>query len=283
MNLKRSAKTLALNTISSSPGLAGPLLKRLHMGYGPVSGARPAVACISVDFDVTVPSRFEDNRRGTLALSELAGRYGIPLTWAVCGKSAEEDLTSYSAIADSFHDNEIGVHTYSHLDATASTAAEFRSDIERCIESLGLRSPRTFVFPWNREGHFGVLRKLGFSVYRGKSRAMGDPVQKEGLWNVRPVYYVDQRSRGAADLMKKYVDMSINFSVPFHLWTHPWALAIGGDTEPMIRTLESLFSYLGEKRDQKVLTTSTLGGIAASLDSGAAKVEGEPISNPVRI
>lgn len=270
-----------MNTILSSPALAGPLLRRLRIGYGPVTRARPTVACVSVDFDVTVPSRYEDNRRGTLALSELAGRYGIPITWAVCGRSAEEDMRSYSAMADSFHHNEIGVHTYSHLDATVSTAGEFRSDIEKCVECLGLRSPQTFVFPWNREGHFEVLRALGFRVFRGKARAVGDPVLKGGLWNVRPVYYVDRKSRGADGLMKKYVDLSLDYSVPFHLWTHPWALVVGGRTEPMIRTLESLFQYITEKRTQKALITSTLGGIAASLDMETAKVEGEAVTETI--
>jgi len=284
LNLKRGAKILALNAVSSPPGssptLAGPLLSLLRLRYGPIPQSRPgernapSIACVSVDFDVTMPSRFDDNRKGTLALVELAGRYDIPLTWAVCGKSAEADMRSYSVMADGSHENEIGVHTYSHLDATASSADLFRSDVERCIQALGLESPKTFVFPWNREAHFDVLRGLGFRAFRGKERAIGNPVLKEGLWNVRPVYYVDQKSRGAESLMKKYVDLSVDLSTPFHLWTHPWALVVGGETDPMIRTLESLFAYIAEKRDQKLLATSTLGAIASSLDAETAAAAG---------
>ena len=276
MNPKRRAKILVLDAVSttlgSSPALAGTLLKLLRQGYGPMSRARPggqtaqAVACVSVDFDVTLPSRFDDNRKGTLALIELANRYSIPLTWAVCGKSAEADMRSYTAIADGSHANEIGVHTYSHLDASVAQREEFRSDVERCIQVLGLESPRTFVFPWNREGHFDVLREFGFRAFRGKDRALGNPVLHEGVWNVRPVYYVDQKSRGAESLMMKYVDLSVALSTPFHLWTHPWALVVGGETEPMIRTLESVFAYIAQRRDQKLLKTSTLGEIAATLD-----------------
>jgi peptidoglycan/xylan/chitin deacetylase (PgdA/CDA1 family) len=158
------------------------------------------------------------------------------------------------------------VHTYSHLDASATPADQFRSDVERCIQALGLESPRTFAFPWNREAHFEVLRELGFRVFRGKYRAIGNPVLKEGVWNVRPVYYVDQKSRGAESLMKKYVDLSIGRSTPFHLWTHPWALVVGGDTRPMMEILESLFAYVSEKRKQGELTTTTLGGLATTLD-----------------
>lgn len=281
MNLKRGAKILAIRAASfptgSSPLLAGPLLRLLRQGYGPIPRAHPgghippALACISVDFDVTVPSRFDKNRNGTLALIELASRYKIPITWAICGESAEADMRSYSAIVDASRDNEIGVHTYSHIDATVTPADLFRSDIERCIRVLGLNSPRTFVFPWNREGHFDVLRTLGFRVFRGKDRAIGSPVLKEGIWNVRPVYYYDEKSRAAESLMKKYVDLSMNFSTPFHLWMHPWSLVIGGKTEPMIPTLESLFAYIAEKREEKLIGTSTLGGIADYLDGEAGK------------
>jgi hypothetical protein len=285
LNPKRRAKILALNAVSSpsgsSPTVAGPILRLLRLRYGPFSPAGAgerrtlATACISVDFDVTVPSRFDENRKGTIALSELAARYGIPITWAVCGKSAEADMKSYSAIADASPDNEIGVHTYSHIDATVTPADKFRSDVERCIQVLGLDFPRTFIFPWNREGHFDVLGALGFRIFRGKDRAIGNPVQKEGIWNVRPVYYVDQKSRGAETMMKKYVDLSIEFSTPFQLWTHPWSLVIVGKTEPMIETLESLFAYLAEKKEQKTLMTSTLGGIASSLDREARTSEAE--------
>jgi hypothetical protein len=276
MDLKRGAKMLTLDAVASSQGsnprLESSLLKLLRLGYGPISPTPPgdrrtsAVACVSVDFDVTMPSRFEDNRRGTMALVELAGRYRIPLTWAVCGRSAEKDMRSYAAIADGAPGKEVGVHTYSHLDATVASADEFRADIERCIQALGLESPRTFVFPWNREAHFGVLRDLGFRVFRGKDRAIGNPVPKGGLWNVRPVYYVDQKSIGGESLMKKYVDLCVAFCTPFHLWTHPWALVVGGSTDRMTATLEPLFEYIAKKREEKQLTTSTLGEISTTLD-----------------
>jgi peptidoglycan/xylan/chitin deacetylase (PgdA/CDA1 family) len=267
-------KILALKTISSSPGsspaMARPILRLIRQGYGPISrqeGSPPAM-CISVDFDVTVHSRFDDNRKGTFALLELAGKYDIPITWAVCGKSAEEDRQSYSAIWGSER-REIGVHTYSHIDATVTSSEKFRSDIEKCILSLGLESPRTFVFPWNREGHFDVLQEFGFRVFRGRDRAIGNPIQKGGMWNIRPVYYVDQKSLGAEALMKKYLDVCVALSTPFHLWTHPWSLVSKGGTGPMMRTMESLFEYVAEMRDRGVLMTSTLGEIAAALDSNA--------------
>ena len=269
MSLKRGAKGLAVGAATSNQALAPAFLWALRTGFGPVKPGNPtaAVACFSVDFDVTHPSRFDDNRRGTLALTELSGRYGIPLTWAVCGMSAEADMRSYSAIADSIAGTEVGVHTYSHLDATTATSDEFRADIERCIQALGLSAPRTFVFPWNREAHFDVVRALGFRAYRGKDRAVGAPVSNQGVWNVRPVYYVDQKSRGAESLIRKYIDLCVCYSFTFHLLTHPRALAIDGDAAPMMKTMESVFAYVAEMKNRSLLGTSTLGEIAARLDA----------------
>jgi len=203
----------------------------------------------------------------------LARRYRIPITWAICGKSAEADMNSYSAIADSSRQDEVGVHTYSHIDATRASTEEFRSDIERCIKVLELESPQTFVFPWNRVGHFDVLKQLGFKVFRGKERAIGVPIRTAGLWNVRPVYYVDRKSRGAETLIKKYVDICVALSAPLHIWTHPWCLASAGKPDPVMDTLESVFRYVAEKREGGELRTMTLGELATSLDSLSASRE----------
>jgi len=253
--------------------MARPILRLIRQGYGPIARGKdgeralPPLACVSVDFDVTVPSRFEDNRNGTLALVEMARRYRIPITWAVCGRSAERDMRSYSAIADSGGQDEVGVHTYSHIDASKASPAEFRSDVERCVQTLGLESPRTFVFPWNRENHFHVLKEMGFRAFRGKARAIGNPVLTEGLWNIRPVYYVDKKSAGAKPLIEKYIDVCATLSTPFHLWTHPWSLVSGGNNDTGLKTLESVFAYIAEKRKNGEVRTVTLGEIATTLDS----------------
>jgi polysaccharide deacetylase len=257
--------------IGSSALVSKEVLRMLRFDYGPFDRKLPAaspkaVACLSVDFDVTNPTRFQDNRKGTLALLQLADRYRIPITWAVCGKSAEDDMTSYSAILGSTTRHELGVHTYSHIDATRCTAHEFKADIMRCIQSLGIDSPRTFVFPWNREAHFDVLRELGFRGFRGKHRAIGTPVRREGLWNIRPVYYVDQKSRSAGPLIGSYIDLCVSRSAVFHLWTHPWSLVTNGRSEPMLETMEQVFEHLARRREEGVLATYTLGKIAAILD-----------------
>lgn len=242
------------------------------MGYGPFNQAGAPTwrggtpACVSIDFDVTRQSRFDDNRAGTIALLHLAEKYKIPLTWAVCGAAAENDMRSFDAIRGP-PDHELGVHTYSHMDATAVGPEVFRADIQRCIQVLGLDAPRTFVFPWNREAHLDVIRDFGFRGFRGKNRAIGLPVTREGLWDIRPVYYLDQKSLGAEGLMNQFVDFCIESGGVFHLWSHPWSLVIDGKTGPMTDTLDSVFAHLAKRRAENRLATLTLGSLASFMDS----------------
>jgi len=280
IHLKRAAKALALEAaaapvLSSSGSLTRAALQGLKIGFEPhdaVVGAswpEPAAACVSIDFDVTRPGREGPNRTGTFALVELSEKYGIPLTWAICGRTAEEDGKAYSRILESTAEQEIGIHTYSHIDASRSSAEELEAEIERCIAALGLPStPRTFVFPWNREAHFDVLKRMGFLVYRGRERVVGGVSRASGLWNIPPVYYVDQKSVGAASLMKRYVDICVRHRAVFHLWTHPWSIVEeGGSSERMVRTaLEPVFAYMAQKRDEGRLHTGTIGGLATVLE-----------------
>jgi len=280
IHLKRTAKTMALEAaraplLSSSDSLTRAALQRLRIGFHPPgSGVRypwgdRAAACVSIDFDVTRPGRDGPNRTGTFALVELSEKYGIPLTWAICGRTAEQDTKSYLRLLDSSAEHEIGIHTYSHIDASRSGADELEAEITRCIAVLGLSSaPRTFVFPWNREAHFDVLRRMGFMAYRGKERVIGGLSKANGLWNIPPVYYVDQKSVGAAPLMKRYVDVCIRHRTVFHLWTHPWSIVEeGGSEERLVSTaLEPVFAYMAKKRDEGLLHTGTMGGLAAALE-----------------
>jgi peptidoglycan/xylan/chitin deacetylase (PgdA/CDA1 family) len=284
IHLKRTAKALALQAaraplVSSSGTVTRAMLQGLRIGFEPpgpgvtLPWRERGAACVSIDFDVTRPGREAPNRTGTFALVQLAEKYGIPLTWAVCGRTADEDAKAYSRILDSTAEHEIGIHTYSHIDASRSSPEEFEAEVTRCVAALGLSSaPRTFVFPWNREAHFDVLRRQGFLVYRGKERVIGGLSKARGLWNIPPVYYVDQKSVGAAPLIRRYVDTCIRHRAVFHLWTHPWSIVEeGGSEERLVRTaLEPVFAHMAQKRDEGLLHTGTMGGLAASLEAAMA-------------
>lgn len=285
---KRAVKRTALKgiemPIGSNPAVASKVLRALNVDYGPIRDGmcyrqgRRSVFCFSVDFDVTRPERGDPNKIGTLELLRLSEAYHIPLTWAICGETAENDLRSYHSITDSKTPREIGIHTYSHLDSQAASPDAFREDLQRCLQVLNLEArPRTFTFPWNREAHFEVLNEFGFRAFRGASRAVGVPVQCGGLWNVRPVYYVDQKSARASGLMKEYISLCREYSAVCHFWTHPWSIMDGNRSKEMLEALNDVFGYVSSLRDASELETSTLGDLAEWLDSstGVGATAGE--------
>lgn len=241
-------------------------------GSVPYPGGQPAACCISVDFDATRPGRHASNHTGTYALVELGERYSIPMTWAICGRTAEEDRDAYERVLNSGVRHEIGIHTYSHVDVSACTAQDLEQEINRCLDSLGIRSvPRTFIFPWNREAHFDVLSKMGFIAYRGKDRAIGRPSKMKSLWNIPPVYYLDEKSDGAASLVKRYIDLCIRSRSVFHLWLHPWSIASGDSALPLVSsTLDPILQYIAEKRDAGFLSCRTMGDLAMGLEGAQA-------------
>ena len=279
LKIKRSAKSAALKVVASRDSatpdtisMAALRMLRIDLEPGldsPYEGGAKAAACVSVDFDVTSPERYPWNHDGTAALIQLSERHGVPLTWAICGKTAEEDRKAYESILSSHLDQEIGVHTYSHIYADEVPEQEYEADIERCIEVLGTpRRPSTFVFPKNREGHFGLLERLGFKSFRGARRAIGAPVMTNGLWNIRPVYYVDQKSLRGAPLIQRFIDACIARCGVFHLWTHPWSLAIDGRVDRMAQdVIDPVFAYLDEKRRSGLLSITTMGGLSEFLVS----------------
>jgi hypothetical protein len=288
ITLKRAIKRTALKGIEmplgSTPAVASKVLRALNVDFGPIRDGmryrqgRHAVFCFSVDFDVTRPERGDPNKTGTLELLRLSKAYRIPLTWAICGETAENDLRLYHSITDSEVPQEIGIHTYSHLDSQSVSSDAFRADLQRCLQVLNLKSrPKTFTFPWNREAHFEVLNEFGFRAFRGASRAVGVPVQCGGLWNIRPVYYIDQKSAGASGLMKEYINLCREYSAVCHFWTHPWSIMGGNRSREMLESLNDVFDYVSSLRDASELETSTLGDLAEWLDSskgiGARAIE----------
>ena len=279
LKVKRSAKKAALKVVASRESAAPDSISTaalrmlridLEPGLGsPYEGGARAAACVSVDFDVTSPERYTWNHDGTAALLRLSERHGVPLTWAICGRTAEEDRNAYESILSSPQSQEIGVHTYSHIYADEVPEGEYESDIERCIGVLGIsHRPTTFVFPKNREGHFGLLERIGFKSFRGARRAIGAPVKAHGLWNIRPVYYVDRKSLRGAPLIERFIDACIARSAVFHLWTHPWSLAIEGKVDRMSQeVIDPVFAYMDEKRRSGLLSIATMGGLSEFLVS----------------
>jgi len=287
MHLKRRAKAATLQAASNAVRLpwgraiAGQMLHRLRIGFEPPSeavgypGGAEAAACVSIDFDANSPERLAANREGTYALVELSEEHGIPLTWAICGKTAEQDMRAYHRLLDSAERKEIGVHTYSHLDVSRASEEQVRDEVLRCVGALGLRTfPSTFVFPWNREGHFELLRRMGFTAYRGARRVIGAPSKRNGLWNIPPVFYVDHNSIGAGALIGRYIDACVQFRSVFHLWLHPWSLVERGDLGAMLSTtMGPVFEHMGRMRDEGRLSASTMGELSACMEGDGRGID----------
>lgn len=265
----------ALKTQKIVPGgVTGWLLGMAGVAFRPPDGPRrprKAACCVSLDFDVTQESRALPNRRGTHLLLDSAERFGVPLTWAVCGSTAEKDPEPFRAILGSGAMHEIASHTYSHLRVDNATPGELEDDLLRWNSVVGV-TPRTFVFPFNKMGNFETLRRLGFTAYRGEGRVVGVPMDENGLCNVPPVMYLSGRSEGTLGTARGYVDLCVRYGAVFHLWTHPWSLAREGDPDRYSeQVLKPIFSYVRERAAEGSLELCTMGELAkTSLETRQA-------------
>ena len=258
------------------------LLGLIRVGFEPVRKiqALPSITpykygadsafCISIDFDVTKESRRIPNALGTRATVELAEKHNIPMTWAICGEAAAEQPKEIGLIRNSTIGHEIGIHTYTHLDMSLpSTSRELvESEIGRCFELLNIKNGlKTFIFPWNKIGHFGTLSNLGFTTYRGADRKLRYPVEENGLWNISPLYYVDAKSEGASKLMKMYVDLAIVYRSVCHIWFHPWSVVVGSDDRFARMTLDPLLEYVEKEGKKGKVWICTLEELSTYCDA----------------
>jgi Polysaccharide deacetylase len=278
LRVKRLAKSLAVSVALAGGGasqerLARSMMRMARIEYAPAKSVvypenAASAFCISIDFDATVPGRLEPNGTGTKKTVELAEKHSIPMTWAICGKTAEEDRPSYESIVDSSVRHEIGIHTYSHIDASKATADQLHDEVEKCIGVLGLKSrPKTFIYPWNRVAHFDTIKELGFTAYRDKKRVLGVPQTVHGLWNVAPVYYLDKNAIGATTLIKRIMDLSISSRSVFHLWFHPWSVVDPTPEKYAERVMDPILSYVDQKRKEGLMTAQTIGDLADWLSA----------------
>jgi hypothetical protein len=190
---------------------------------------------------------------------------------------------------------EIGSHSFSHIvfgdEGCSFETAE--SEISECVkiaETQGI-TLKSFVFPRNEIGYLEVLKKFGFTNYRGVEpnwyenrnvpervrrglrlfdvlRAATPPtvmpeLTKEGLWNIPgsamffPMHGF--RRHIPMNLRVKRVIKGLNSAVKkkeiFHLWFHPTNMC--DELETMFDGLEKILAYaskLQEKGDLEFLT-----------------------------
>ena len=234
------------------------------------NGARAALI-ISLDFEYP-----EQNSRmafqleeATSAVIRIAECFRIPITWAICGNAGLNELSLLNRIARSQTRHEIAVHTFNHTYVGASDCQPevLRDEVTKSIDvfrragGLGLKYPRTFVFPGNLVGNLETVRELGFMAYRASGCELGNPKNSNGLWEFVPTYFLSERT--SYRVLKDFLDLALSYRCVLHLWSHPWNMILDGSAELFAQdVLGPFLRYADAKRRDGLLWTCTMGEMA---------------------
>lgn len=196
---------------------------------------------------------------------------------------------------------EIGCHTFSHIDAADDGCSKecFDSEIKKCKElaeemKLDLKS---FVFPKNKVAKIDILRANGFTSFRGQdenwfknfspaikkaahlidnyfcipTKAV-EPKKQEGIWNLPGSYFFVHKAGWARYLpvsfrvkkTKTGIERAIENKKIFHLWFHPFNLAT--DPKNLLKGLEEILIYVNKRRKEGEIENMTMGETADYLN-----------------
>ena len=201
--------------------------------------------------------------------------------------------------------HEIGCHSFAHprFGDPAMTEAAAASDLDACLaiaRSRGIEL-RSFVFPFNSEGHHRLLRERGFRAYRGtgpeelRVRSLPTAFQRParlstqilgarplvgqpwetlpGLWDIPASMLLMTRTgprrlvshRARLRRVRAGLGAAQHSGAVFHLWTHPWNLA--DDPEFHLAVLRDVLDEVVRLRDAGALHVETMGGLAGNLSA----------------
>lgn len=195
--------------------------------------------------------------------------------------------------------HEIASHSFSHVifGDKGCTKECADSDISNCInvaENNDLRL-ESFVFPRNSEGHKDILKKYGFSVYRGNGNEWYKKIKNKlirrifhifddvfaispktsvpyideyNMWNcVGNMLYLSRSGfrkyipiKTRVIKAKKGIDKAVRNKEVFHLWFHPFNLA--SDPQGLLNGLEEIFKYVNKYVNEGKLESITLGHVS---------------------
>jgi hypothetical protein len=189
--------------------------------------------------------------------------------------------------------HEIATHTYFH--AIPTTAHGMRTDVEACRSALPSGTPvRTVVYPRDAVCHVDALAAAGIDQYRapgvaayfrqtGRPRGWGriahtldqalgrrapladvatGPVTAVASSGILTLRHGVRRHIPARALRRRYLcplDDAVRTRRIYHLWTHPWNLALpGSDTFELLGDILVRAAELRERGDIDVLTIAQL-------------------------
>lgn len=260
------------------------------------------IFCISIDTEL-LWGRWDLNYQPFIArarkerviiknLLELFKKYNIPATWAIVGKlftrppkSTKNAKLWYAPdliqMIREYPDQEIASHSFSHIIFNQCSNQQAENDIKNCVKvarEQGLKLT-SFVFPRNKIGHLEILKKHGFTSFRGQDLRNWEllfhstpPVYgvkiESGLVNIPgSMYFVSARGLkyfippGLRRFKAKLgIDKSIKEKKVFHLWVHP--VDFTDNTESLFAEFEEILKYAQERINLKLLESKTMREIA---------------------
>lgn len=195
---------------------------------------------------------------------------------------------------------EIGCHTFSHIDVPRCNRECFVSELDECQKLAGQLNLelKSFVYPKNRVAMTDVLEEKNFSCYRDRDANWFSllnnrfkkiahvldnylclplksvaPTKGDGLWSLPGSYFYVHKNGWAKFLpisfRVKKVKSGINSAVKqkqiFHLWFHPFNLA--SDPEGLLHGLEEIFIYFKKMQSEGLIENMTMAETANYLNS----------------
>jgi peptidoglycan/xylan/chitin deacetylase (PgdA/CDA1 family) len=192
---------------------------------------------------------------------------------------------------------EIGSHSFSHInfDKKYTSTLSAASEIKACVAIAKKMKLQliSFVYPYNCIDHLEILKKYGFLCFRGKERhwysafpsfleksfqlldlflpiapSICNPEYDRGLLNIQGSYYFLSH-RG----FRKFIPRGVRFGKAkigiekaiekkevFHMWFHP--IDIISKENALLKELEQILEYVGDKVKKGTLSSKTMGEIA---------------------
>lgn len=195
---------------------------------------------------------------------------------------------------------EIGCHSFSHIvfgDSGCSQEAA-DSDLSACVsiaQDNGLDF-KSFIFPRNSVGHLFLLKKYGFTIYRGLDETWFYDIPQKKLQQIG--HYIDEflalspRSVKVKETLsglvnvpgsmlymskdgirsfipvkfrvkkgKKGIDRAIEKKEVFHFWFHPFNL-VGKYENELLDGIEEILRYAVLRKEEGLLNIMTMQQIA---------------------
>lgn len=163
-------------------------------------------------------------------------------------------------ILQSSVNQEVGSHTFSHIDCRESVCPPevFKSELSKCVEvakdfQINLKS---FVFPGHTFGNFDLLPEFGFSSFRTNYKnILGYPIKKSNLlwehqstgeFTIRPSWSVNYQIYR----YKKIIDKAIKNNTNCHFWFHPSV-----NSQFVEDIMPSVFEHIDKRRHEIYITT----------------------------